>query len=73
MKSVVLTNFRKPLMGTLLASILFTTGCSVHKVAGEIAGVDVEASRGDKGDSHHAHNSSKGGFCPPGQRKKGNC
>ncbi|MFD1383452.1 hypothetical protein ACFQ45_08750 [Rhodanobacter aciditrophus] len=77
MKSIItprLFTVRTPLMSAMMVSVLLLSGCSVHKVAGEIAGVDVEASRGDKDNDHHAHSSSgNGGFCPPGHRKKGSC
>lgn len=64
-------------MKTVLIVALATltlTGCSVHRVAGEIAGVDVEASR-DRDSQHHEKHKEHGdgGFCPPGQAKKGNC
>lgn len=54
---------------------LIVSGCSVHRVAGEIGGVDVEASRsGDRdGKRKHDKGSDNNGFCPPGQAKKGNC
>ena len=41
----------------------FASGCELHQVKGEVAGVEVEAKTAD------AH----GNFCPPGQAKKGNC
>ncbi|MBM6552049.1 hypothetical protein [Marinomonas ostreistagni] len=61
-------------MKTMMAVALMAltlTGCSVHRVAGEVAGVDVEASRdGHRDGKHH---DGGGDFCPPGQAKKGNC
>lgn len=47
----------------LMGSLVFMTGCELHQVKGEVAGVEVEASVKDVG----------GDFCPPGQAKKGNC
>ena len=44
-------------------SMLFSTGCAVHRVKGEVAGVEVEARTAD----------ANGRFCPPGQAKKDNC
>lgn len=56
-------------------AVLIVSGCSVHRVAGEIGGVDVEASRSGDHDNKHKHDydGDKKGFCPPGQAKKGNC
>ena len=60
------------MMILLISSVLVLSGCSVHRVAGEIAGVDVEASR--SGDHHKGSDSQGSGkFCPPWQAKKGNC
>ena len=58
----------------LLAALAAMTlvGCSVDRVAGQVGGVDVEASRDGEG-KHKDHGDSDGGFCPPGQAKKGNC
>lgn len=53
-------------MSILVVGSMMTTGCALHGVDGEIAGVDVEA-RTDKGHDRD------GDFCPPGQAKKGNC
>jgi len=47
----------------LMGTLVFATGCELHQVKGEVAGVEVEASVKD----------GSGGFCPPGQAKKGNC
>ena len=44
-------------------TLLFVSGCELHQVKGEVAGVEVEAKVQD-GDRD---------FCPPGQAKKGNC
>lgn len=53
----------------VMAAILSITACSVEgpkvKLRPPIT-VEVE------GDGHH-HNRGDGGFCPPGQAKKGNC
>jgi hypothetical protein len=46
-----------------IITILFTSGCELHQIRGEIAGVEVEAETQD----------GNRGFCPPGQAKKGNC
>ncbi|WP_157719537.1 hypothetical protein [Pseudomonas oryzae] len=45
----------------LFGLVIALAGCSVH-VPGEDVYIDV-------GGGHHTH----GGFCPPGQAKKGNC
>jgi len=45
------------------SGMLFLSGCTLHQVKGEVAGVEVEAKTADAG----------GNFCPPGQAKKGNC
>lgn len=50
---------------SVLSFMLLTSGCSLHEVKGEVAGVEVEAKT--------ASASSSGEFCPPGQAKKGNC
>ncbi|MCO4785634.1 hypothetical protein [Marinomonas atlantica] len=54
---------------------LMLSGCSVHRVAGEIGGVDVEASRSGDHDGKHKHDEdgNNKSFCPPGQAKKNNC
>lgn len=59
----------------VILAALVLSGCSVHRVAGEIGGVDVEASRSGDHDYHRKHDYDGGhnGFCPPGQAKKGNC
>lgn len=56
------------LYGVLLVLLIGLSGCSVH-VPGVSADVgdDVHV---DIGDGHHEHG---GGFCPPGQAKKGRC
>ncbi len=51
-------------MVVVLLSLSFLVACSLHRVEGEVGGVEVEASTKDHGD---------GDFCPPGQAKKGNC
>ena len=63
---------RNTLMVVLAAIVL--SGCSVHRVAGEIGGVDVEASRSGDRDYNrkHDYDGNHQGFCPPGQAKKGN-
>jgi hypothetical protein len=51
---------------TLLAvfsGILFSSGCALHQVKGEVAGVEIEAKTAK----------AVGNFCPPGQAMKGNC
>ncbi|RDL43236.1 hypothetical protein DN730_14755 [Marinomonas piezotolerans] len=55
----------------IMLCVVLLSGCSVHKVAGEIAGVEVEASRNDR--HHKSDKQSYNRFCPPGQRKKGHC
>jgi len=46
-----------------MLAVVFVSGCELHQVKGEVAGVQVEAkTQGGGGD-----------FCPPGQAKKGNC
>jgi hypothetical protein len=44
-------------------TVLSLAGCQLYQVRGEVGGVELEAST-DRGN---------GDFCPPGQRKKGNC
>ena len=39
------------------------SGCELHQVKGQVAGVEVEAKTKE----------GTGSFCPPGQAKKGNC
>ena len=48
-----------------IAIMILMSGCELHQVKGEVAGVEVEAATRD-----HDHDR---GFCPPGQRKKENC
>ncbi|CUB05474.1 membrane lipoprotein lipid attachment site-containing protein [Marinomonas fungiae] len=59
----------------VILATLVLSGCSVHRVAGEIGGVDVEASRSGDHDYQrkHDYDGDERGFCPPGQAKKGNC
>ncbi|SBS32774.1 hypothetical protein MAQ5080_02353 [Marinomonas aquimarina] len=67
----------------LLLATLVLSGCSVHRVAGEIGGVDIEASRTGYQDHQRKHDYDRyryrydhnhyRGFCPPGQAKKGYC
>ena len=45
------------------SGLLFSSGCALHQVKGEVAGVEIEAKTTVAG----------GNFCPPGQAKKGNC
>jgi hypothetical protein len=45
------------------SGMLFSSGCTLHQVKGEVAGVEIEAKTAKTG----------GNFCPPGQAKKGNC
>ena len=54
---------RQILMFMLLGASILATGCELHQVKGEVAGVEIEASTKESGT----------GFCPPGQAKKGNC
>ena len=63
---------KKLLVATLVPLMLLVSGCAVHKVAGEVAGVDVEAST-KEGRHDGGSKSSGGSFCPPGQAKKGAC
>lgn len=55
----------KIIRAVLVFGVLLTTGCELHQVKGEVAGVEVEAKA-------KAANGS-GEFCPPGQARKGNC
>lgn len=68
----------------LLLVAVVLSGCSVHRVAGEIGGVDVEASRNGYHDYERKHDydgyyrkhyygGHHRGFCPPGHAKKGYC
>lgn len=68
----------------VIVAALVLSGCSVHRVAGEIGGVDVEASRSGYHDGRHKsdydghyrkhyYDGNYRGFCPPGQAKKGYC
>ncbi len=45
------------------SGMLFSSGCALHQVKGEVAGVEIEAKTANAG----------GDFCPPGQAKKDNC
>ncbi len=54
---------QKIVLIVLMATSILATGCELHQVKGEVAGVEVEASA-KKGSTE---------FCPPGQAKKGNC
>ena len=47
----------------MMATLALCTGCELHQVKGEVAGVEVQASTRD----------SHGDFCPPGQAKKDRC
>lgn len=53
----------------MLTSMLLLSGCQLTRLEGEINDVDVGIS--SHGGGHHSH--GHGGFCPPGQAKKGNC
>ncbi|MGY4878337.1 hypothetical protein ACLUEY_10685 [Vreelandella aquamarina] len=53
-------------IAVLMGAFLLTSGCQLHQVRGEVGGVEVDAQT-ERGGGHH------GGFCPPGQAKKGNC
>ncbi|GAB6260878.1 hypothetical protein L4174_016675 [Photobacterium sp. CCB-ST2H9] len=55
----------------LLAASLSLTGCQLTRVEGNVDGVNIKAST--NGDYHDDHSHSTGGFCPPGQAKKGRC
>ena len=54
---------RQILILMLVAASILSTGCELHQVKGEVAGVEVQASTKESGTD----------FCPPGQAKKGNC
>lgn len=43
------------------------SGCKLMQVKGEVGGVEVEAQTNEN------KKDNEGGFCPPGQAKKGNC
>lgn len=53
--------------GLLLLTLCITAGCTISapgvRIKAPLPGVDIELDGG-----HHG-----GGFCPPGQAKKGNC
>lgn len=53
--------------GLFLMTLLLATGCTISapgvKIKAPVAGVELEMDGGGHG----------GGFCPPGQAKKGNC
>lgn len=53
--------------GLFLMALLLAAGCTITapgvKIKAPMAGVEVEMGGGGHG----------GGFCPPGQAKKGNC
>lgn len=61
------------------SSIFLSSGCAVHQVKGEVAGVEVEARTANANGSGefcppgHAKHGECSEFCPPGQAKKGNC
>lgn len=60
-------------MKTLLSSILLAAllgGCAVHTPVGGVV-LDPNGSLG--GHEHHHEGGTGGGFCPPGQAKKGRC
>lgn len=48
---------------TVLATTVWLASCAVHTPGGSVI-VDPVV---------HSHSSSGGGFCPPGQAKKGRC
>ncbi len=54
-------------IASLVLVTFFVAGCQLHQVKGEVGGVEVDA----KTKESKAEN--EGGFCPPGQAKKGNC
>ena len=49
---------------TLLLCGALLSGCAVHTPSGSIV---IDPARADR------HHGNGGGFCPPGQAKKGNC
>lgn len=53
---------------TTFSCLLLSSGCALHQVKGEVAGVEVEA-KTTEAKTAHTH----GEFCPPGQAKKGYC
>ncbi|QUJ70534.1 hypothetical protein KDD30_17370 (plasmid) [Photobacterium sp. GJ3] len=61
---------KKLTLFSLLVVSLSLTGCQLTHVEGEVDGVNIKATtNGDYRDDH----SHGGGFCPPGQAKKGRC
>ena len=54
---------RKIMIAVFLLSGLFLSGCELHQIKGQVAGVELEAKTKE----------GSGDFCPPGQAKKGNC
>jgi hypothetical protein len=54
---------RSLILLAVITGTLFSGGCALHQVKGEVAGVEVEAKIAG----------THGNFCPPGQAKKGNC
>ncbi|QFT85400.1 hypothetical protein FIU88_10485 [Halomonas sp. THAF12] len=55
-------------LATLLLAALFVAGCSYTP-----ARIDPEPLLEIGGHHDHDHRSHGGGFCPPGQAKKGRC
>ena len=47
--------------------LISLSGCKLLQVKGEVGGVEVEAQTNEN------KKDNEGGFCPPGQAKKGNC
>ncbi|PMH46164.1 hypothetical protein BCU68_08825 [Vibrio sp. 10N.286.49.B3] len=53
----------------LAITLVALNGCQLTRVEGKVDDVKVKVSKEEGKDKKH----STGGFCPPGQAKKGNC
>ncbi|KLV08290.1 MULTISPECIES: hypothetical protein [Photobacterium] len=62
---------KKMAMFAAMLMVLTTTGCQLTHVEGEVDGVNIRATTNDR--DYGGPHSHGGGFCPPGQAKKGNC
>lgn len=52
-----------------MTALLSLTGCSIHSISGDIAGIGVEVGRL----GGHGYYGGGPGFCPPGHGMKGHC
>lgn len=57
-------------LAVILSTFAWISGCSVYTPFGDVV-VPGGVYHGDHGD--HDDEGHGGGFCPPGQAKKGNC